>query len=62
MNRIFVPKREEAKGDKRTLHNEELHNLYCSPDIKNDAVDITCSTHTNLWSKYPKTPLGRSTR
>jgi hypothetical protein len=25
-------------GDWRKLHNEELHNLYSSPNIKNDEV------------------------
>jgi hypothetical protein len=27
---IFGPKGEEVVGDWRTLHNEELHNLYAS--------------------------------
>jgi hypothetical protein len=31
--RIFGPKREEVAGEWRRLHNEELHNLYSSPDI-----------------------------
>jgi hypothetical protein len=31
--RIFGPKRDEETGDCRTLHNEELHNLYSSPSI-----------------------------
>jgi hypothetical protein len=30
--RIFGPKREED-GSWRTLHNEELHSLYSSPNI-----------------------------
>jgi hypothetical protein len=29
LRRIFVPKRDEVKGEWRMLHNEELHNLYC---------------------------------
>jgi hypothetical protein len=33
MMRIFGPKREEVAGGWRRLHNEELHNLYASPDI-----------------------------
>jgi hypothetical protein len=30
---IFGPKREEVTGGWRRLHNEELHNLYASPNI-----------------------------
>jgi hypothetical protein len=33
LTRIFGPKREEVMGEWRKLHNEELHNLYSSPDI-----------------------------
>jgi hypothetical protein len=33
LRRIFGPKRDEVTGEWRTLHNEELHNLYSSPDI-----------------------------
>jgi hypothetical protein len=33
LRRIFGPKRDEVTGDRRTLHNEELHNLYSSPNI-----------------------------
>jgi hypothetical protein len=33
LRRTFGPKREEVEGDWRRLHNEELHNLYASPDI-----------------------------
>jgi hypothetical protein len=32
LRRIFGPKREED-GSWRKLHNDELHNLYCSPNI-----------------------------
>jgi hypothetical protein len=31
--RLFGPKREEEAGGWRRLHNEELHNLYTSPNI-----------------------------
>jgi hypothetical protein len=30
---IFRPKKDEVMGGWRKLHNKELHNLYCSPDI-----------------------------
>jgi hypothetical protein len=33
LRRIFGPKRYEVTGDWRKLHNEELHNLYSSPNI-----------------------------
>jgi hypothetical protein len=33
LRRIFGPKRDEVTGEWRKLHNEELHNLYPSPDI-----------------------------
>jgi hypothetical protein len=32
LRRIFGPKRDEVTGDWRKLHNEELHNLYSSPN------------------------------
>jgi hypothetical protein len=33
LRKIFGPKRDEVIGGWRKLHNEELHNLYCSPNI-----------------------------
>jgi hypothetical protein len=33
LRRIFGPKTDEVTGDWRKLHNEELHNLYSSPNI-----------------------------
>jgi hypothetical protein len=33
LRRIFGPKRDEATGEWRRLHNEELNNLYSSPNI-----------------------------
>jgi hypothetical protein len=33
LRRIFGPKRDEMVGGWRKLHNEKLHNLYCSPSI-----------------------------
>jgi hypothetical protein len=33
LRRIFGPERDEVTGEWRKLHNEELHNLYSSPDI-----------------------------
>jgi hypothetical protein len=33
LRRIFGPRRDEVTGEWRRLHNEELNDLYCSPDI-----------------------------
>jgi len=33
LKRIFGPKRDEVTGEWRTLHNEELNDLYSSPSI-----------------------------
>jgi hypothetical protein len=33
LRRIFGPKRDEATGCWRKLHNEELHNFFSSPSI-----------------------------
>ena len=33
LRRIFGPKRDEVTGEWRKLHNEELNDLYCPPNI-----------------------------
>jgi hypothetical protein len=33
LRRLFGPKRGEVAGGWRRLHNEELHNLYVSPNV-----------------------------
>jgi hypothetical protein len=51
LRRIFGPKRDEVTGEWRKFHNEELHNLYSSPDtriirqVKANEVGGACGTH-----------------
>jgi hypothetical protein len=33
LRRILGPKRDEVTGELRRLHNEELHDMYSSPNI-----------------------------
>jgi hypothetical protein len=47
LRRIFGPKRDEVTGDRWKLHNEELHNLYSSPNI----IRIIKS-RTMKWTGY----------
>ena len=39
--RIFGPKRDEVTGEWRKLHNEELNDLYCSPNIVRVIKSVT---------------------
>jgi hypothetical protein len=50
LRRIFGPKRDEIIGGWRKLHNEELHNLYFSPNINRmiesrNEMGRACSMH-----------------
>jgi hypothetical protein len=50
LRRIFGLKRDHVTGDWRKLHNEELHNLYFSPNIvriikSRRMTGRTCSTN-----------------
>ena len=33
LRKIFGPKRDDQAGERRRLHNSELHDLYGQPDI-----------------------------
>jgi hypothetical protein len=47
LRKIFDPKRDEVNGDWRRLHNEELHNVYSSPNINRmiESRWIRCAGH-----------------
>jgi hypothetical protein len=65
LRRIFGPKWDEVTGGWRQLHNEELHDLYCSP-----SVSRIIQSKRMRWAHAPcganeeegKTPLGRPRR
>jgi hypothetical protein len=73
---IFGPNRDEVIGGWRKLHNEELHNLYCSPSIirmiksRRMRWAGACSTNGEMRNAYRilvgkpegKTPVGRPLR
>jgi hypothetical protein len=41
LGRIFGPERDEVAGGWRKLHNEELHNLYASPNTIRDIKSVS---------------------
>ena len=47
LRRIFEPRRDEVTGEWRKLHNEELNDLYCSPNT----VRMTKSRRMS-WAGY----------
>jgi hypothetical protein len=51
LRRIFGPKIDEVTGDWRKLHNEELHNLYSSPNIIR-MMGRACSTNGEKGNAY----------
>jgi hypothetical protein len=43
----YGPERDEVTGSWRKLHNQELHNLYCSPNIIR-----TIKSGRMRWAEY----------
>jgi hypothetical protein len=76
LRRTFGPKGDEVTGDWRKLFNEELHNLYSSPNIirmiKSRSVSWATACRTNgenrnayrilVGKPEGKRPLGRPRR
>jgi hypothetical protein len=58
LRRIFAPKRDEMAEGWRKLHNEELHNVYSSPNIirmiqvKEDEMDRAFSMNGAMHIAY----------
>jgi hypothetical protein len=68
LRRVFGPRGYEFTGECRELHNEELHNLYCSPsiirmiEVKDDEMGWTISRHRerrNTCKIFVERPEGR---
>jgi hypothetical protein len=53
LRRIFGPKRDDVTGDWRKLHNDELHNLYSSPNISR-----MIKSRRMRWAEHVA-PMGR---
>jgi hypothetical protein len=54
LRRIFGPKDEEVAGGWRRLHNEELHNVYTSPNVIRviKLRRMACSMQAEMRSSY----------
>jgi len=48
LRKMFGPKRDEVVGDLRRLHNEELYDLYSSPNI----IRVIRSRRMRCGGKY----------
>ena len=52
LRRIFGPKRYEVTGEWRKLHNEELNDLYSSPNIvRVIKLRMKWAGHVALWGR-----------
>ena len=61
LRRLFVPKREEVKGEWRKLNNEELNDLHSTSDIfrlikSNFSLNLKCSSDYTEHRLKPLSP------
>ena len=52
LRRIFGPRRDEVTGERRRLRNEELNDLYSSPNIVHrgsTVVKVLCYKSEGRW-------------
>jgi hypothetical protein len=56
LREIFGPKRDKVTGEWRILHNEELCDLYCSPNITQviESRRRRWSGHLAMWGELRK--------
>jgi hypothetical protein len=61
---MFGPKREEVAGDLRRLHNEELYNLYSSPNVIKviTSSGMRCAGHVARILRMGTNLKGKTTR
>jgi hypothetical protein len=56
LRRIFGPKREKVAGGWRSVHNEELHDLYASPNVTRVIISrkMRGEVMYHAWEMYTK--------
>jgi hypothetical protein len=65
LRRIFGPKRDEATGEWRKLHNEKLRDLYSSPSIIRmvKSKRMRWAGHvTRMWRRGTRIVIGGKSR